>query len=931
MATIRRVSRTRVSYVITDDYTDSTHRSGINALAIDTETHVVRGDDASLADRGGILYSGGRDAVVNSWDLHLGLGKRSHPLEVPVGAEQFDFFGATEATTSAASTSASPGEQAEGGSGPSAPNHAKKLSQSQSSFVASATPVTGVASSPIGGRAALEIPLEGKRRVFVPPATTHRATFRHHTDWVNDIALVNGNRHFVSASNDRTLNLWPSHPPSESDSSYLVGPPTNPPFTPQPHRLGAHTDYVKSLAAAPLANWVASAGTDRRICLWSLQECRPAPVRSLWGVNLYNEGATVVMGEPQASVYAVGTNKVGSILVSGSTEGYVRCWDPRVPRRTVKMVGHTDNVRAVVVSEDGKWVLSASSDATIKLWHLVSPHRCVATWSHSASSVWSLFSTHPTLDVWWAGGKDGWIWKGGRGLEDPSIGKSDSKTRGYDEEPGDVVAVGRESNGVSKLVAIDDLYVWAATSSSSIHRWPDVPFSRTKPVYYTLPTPTTPNEAVSVKSYLYPAFIATVDETTTTAIPPASIIRATGESVLSASKTSVLPTAEPIEDTEDAEVEPASHNPDPSGTIKGKAGIVSWQVLNNRREVAAVDSEGGVAIWDVVRCVKARTLPPHTPLASILADPSINPLDWCATWCTLDARTGVLTIHMEESRAFDAEAYWEDVVKEGVGPEIEDQRVNVGKWILTNLFQNFREACRNPGFKGSQPITSVSTTVSAVSPPRGPNGEVPGGGGARDNVSPANDIAAAVPSNAPSTTVFVPSSSVTPGGTATPSSSAPPTPERQPSSGGEKSGAGTPPATSSGFMDMFKWRKKGGESASADRSRAGTADEDSVAGSTGAKPDHPPLILPPHVPIIVSVEESSEASNFLDLYRGTAATIGDASDVERLRQVIPTWVYEFVVEGKANVKEAVKMSFVMTPAVGSDLPELPNGQSNAPH
>ncbi|KAJ3338098.1 hypothetical protein HDU93_009969 [Gonapodya sp. JEL0774] len=957
MATIRRVSRTRVSYIITDDYTDFSHRAGINALAIDTDTHVAWGGDTTKADRGGILYSGGRDAVVNSWDLHLALGRRSHPPQKPDEAERMDFFGSTEPSPSSAPVSSTLSEpDLVNGRTP----HAKKLSQSQSSFVASGlSSTTGVASSPAAARAPLEISLDSHRRVYSPPATTHRSTFRHHSDWINDIVLVNGNKHFVSASNDRTLNLWTAHPSNEFDSAYLVGPPANPPYLPQPHRLGAHTDYVKSLAGAPLANWVASAGTDRRICLWSLQECRPAPVRSLWGVNLYNEGATVVMGEPQASVYAVGTNKVGSVLVSGSTEGYVRCWDPRVPRRTVKMVGHTDNIRAVVVSEDGRWVLSASSDATIKLWHLASPHRCVATWSHSASSVWSLFSTHPTLDVWWAGGKDGWIWKGGRGAhEAQGEGK---RVKSYEEEPGDVVAVGRESNGVVKLVAVDDLFVWTATSSSSIHRWPDVPFGVTKPVYYTLPTPSVDKEP-STASFLYPAFIPSANEPTNPyTIPASSIIRAASGSPLSASKTSVLPTAERAEESEELEVEPANHNPDAMGTIKGMAGIVSWQVLNNRREVVAVDSEGGVALWDIIRCVKTRTLPAHTPLASVLADPAINPLDWSATWCTLDARTGNLTVHLEESRAFDAEAYWEDAAKGVVGVEVEDQRVNVGKWILTHLFHNFREACKNPGFKGSQSITTMNTLAVTDSPVREPNGEVPGGGGARDTANTAAqsstlpsrssydgahassvdeitgpkvslptslDPAAPVPSNAPSTTVLVTGNSTSASAPPTPVPSGPPTPDRQMSFGTEKPAAGTPPASSSGFMDMFKWRKKGGDGGTSnDRTRSGTNDEDSVGGMGAIKPDHPPLVLPPQVPIIVSVEESSEASNFLDLYRGTAATIGNPADVERLRQVIPTWVYEFVVEKKSNTKEPVKMSFVMSPALGSDLPELPNGNN----
>jgi hypothetical protein len=56
--TIRRVSRTRVSYQIQQDYHDFQHRLGIAALDLD-------------ASNDGILYSGGRDGVVNAWNVHL--------------------------------------------------------------------------------------------------------------------------------------------------------------------------------------------------------------------------------------------------------------------------------------------------------------------------------------------------------------------------------------------------------------------------------------------------------------------------------------------------------------------------------------------------------------------------------------------------------------------------------------------------------------------------------------------------------------------------------------------------------------------------------------------------------------------------------------------------------------------------------------------
>lgn len=63
-------------------------------------------------------------------------------------------------------------------------------------------------------------------------------------------------------------------------------------------------------------------------------------------------------------------NPSGSIIVSGSTEKALRVWDPRTCAKLTKLKGHTDNVKAIVVSKDGSQCLSGSSDGTIKLWSI---------------------------------------------------------------------------------------------------------------------------------------------------------------------------------------------------------------------------------------------------------------------------------------------------------------------------------------------------------------------------------------------------------------------------------------------------------------------------------------------------------------------------------------------------------------------------------
>lgn len=58
----------------------------------------------------------------------------------------------------------------------------------------------------------------------------------------------------------------------------------------------------------------------------------------------------------KCSIYALAVNPSGTILASGSPEKVVRLWDPRSGKRISKLTGHTDNIRALLISDDGQYV-----------------------------------------------------------------------------------------------------------------------------------------------------------------------------------------------------------------------------------------------------------------------------------------------------------------------------------------------------------------------------------------------------------------------------------------------------------------------------------------------------------------------------------------------------------------------------------------------
>ncbi|CAE6446811.1 unnamed protein product [Rhizoctonia solani] len=238
--------------------------------------------------------------------------------------------------------------------------------------------------------------------------------------------------------------------------------------------------------------------------------------------------------DPKASIYAIATDPAGTLVAAGGPERVVRVWDPRVarggsgngePRCLSTLRGHTDNLRAILISEDGRYILTGSSDASIKLWSLPM-RRCIHTFSVHSDSVWALHSTHPQLHNFLSGDRAGWIcrfdvtqpvrpigsdtfnpassiqFNTGRSPVSPGFASTHTprhsiagtlnladKEPGHEMDLGDAycVVIGRAGyeprntevhhghqgteRGITALTSVDDTWVWAASGDSSVQRW----------------------------------------------------------------------------------------------------------------------------------------------------------------------------------------------------------------------------------------------------------------------------------------------------------------------------------------------------------------------------------------------------------------------------------------------------------------------------
>ena len=319
----------------------------------------------------------------------------------------------------------------------------------------------------------------------------------------------------------------------------------------------------------------------------------------IWDLNGGGEKLQIDVGEEEASakgsVYALSAR--GSIIASGGPESIVRLWDPKSGKRITKLVGHTDNVRDILINQDGDTVMTASSDQTIKVWSMAAG-RCLYTLSMHNDSVWSLYSDHPQLSLFYSSDRSGLVAK--------------TDTRGsVDLDQGLSLALAQEHEGVSKVVAAGD-YIWTATSSSSINRWKDVDtgavlqFSdspRQHRVSSLAMRPKLPSPPPSAEGKVTGDIGKRIPLNCILRVSHAStlLIHKTrdGESSADLSSGSGKPPPEELLEGQDGVISPY-HNL-PEETIEGQHGLIKHVMLNDRKRVLTLDTAGEVMMWDLLQ------------------------------------------------------------------------------------------------------------------------------------------------------------------------------------------------------------------------------------------------------------------------------------------------------------------------------------------
>jgi Tol biopolymer transport system component len=116
-----------------------------------------------------------------------------------------------------------------------------------------------------------------------------------------------------------------------------------------------------------------------------------------WKILIHNphsgeEMQMLMSGSARAYTYSVSFSPDNSLLVSASSDKYVRIWDTKNGKELRSIVAHKQAVNHAEFSPDGKRVVSVSSDKTVKLWDAIEGKKVGALSGHTDGVNWASFS-----------------------------------------------------------------------------------------------------------------------------------------------------------------------------------------------------------------------------------------------------------------------------------------------------------------------------------------------------------------------------------------------------------------------------------------------------------------------------------------------------------------------------------------------------------
>ena len=122
--------------------------------------------------------------------------------------------------------------------------------------------------------------------------------------------------------------------------------------------------------------------------LFSVVTVQPASISKQNAVRLENLTMAKPLTEHLDSVWSVILSPDGKTLISGSADKTIKSWNVETGNILNTLSGHTDVIRSLALTPDGKTLISGSGDRTIKIWDLQT-NQLIQTLEQE-SPVWSV-------------------------------------------------------------------------------------------------------------------------------------------------------------------------------------------------------------------------------------------------------------------------------------------------------------------------------------------------------------------------------------------------------------------------------------------------------------------------------------------------------------------------------------------------------------
>lgn len=167
-----------------------------------------------------------------------------------------------------------------------------------------------------------------------------------HIKSIMSVSFSPDGKFVVTASSDETAKLW--------DVETGVG----------IHTFKGHSSDINSIDFSPEGKYVVTGSNDSTAKLWDISTGKE--IRSFKGHSPFY--TTSDKTESVCKIYDARFSPDGKYVVTAGSDKTARLWDVRTGKEIQTFSGHSLPVKSVEFSPDGNYIVTGSNDGTIKMW-----------------------------------------------------------------------------------------------------------------------------------------------------------------------------------------------------------------------------------------------------------------------------------------------------------------------------------------------------------------------------------------------------------------------------------------------------------------------------------------------------------------------------------------------------------------------------------